>query len=119
MGIGGKAFEQAALAGRPPGVERGTEQGQQPGALALQEGALGLKPEPNGGLVYAGLPLQEAKAGTGRNKRANWMEPGAKAAGEGPEGEGLVPDRSRRLLLKEEPQISVVFLFFLTSLSRM
>lgn len=37
------------------------------------------------------------------------MEPGAKAAGEGPEGEGLVPDHSQRLLLKEEPHISVVF----------
>ena len=67
MGIGGKAFEQAALAGRPPGVERGTEQGQQPGALALQEGALGLKPEPSGGLVYAGRTYKRprrALAGT-------------------------------------------------------
>lgn len=67
VGIGGKAFKQAALAGRPPGVERRTEQGQQPGALVLQEGALGLKPEPNGGLVYAGRTYRRprrALAGT-------------------------------------------------------
>lgn len=62
-------------------------------ALALQGGALGLKPEPSGSLVYSRRTYKRrAKAGTGRNQRVNWMEPGAKAVGQGPVREGLVPE---------------------------
>lgn len=93
VGIGRKAFEQAAPAGRPREVERGTGGGQQPGALALQGGALGLKPKPSGSLVYSRRTYKRrAKTSTGRNQRVNWMEPGAKAAGQGPVREGLVPE---------------------------
>ena len=62
-------------------------------ALVLQGGALGLKPEPSGSLVYSRRTYKRrAKAGTGRDPRVNWMEPGAKAAGQGPVREGLVPE---------------------------
>lgn len=109
-GTGGKASEQAALAGRLQGSGERDRAGAAAWGSGLQGRALGLKAELNCGLVHTMRTYEKRdKADTGRNKRANWVEPGAKAAGEALRGKAWCQRTSQKLFLKDEAHISGVF----------
>lgn len=84
------------LEGRPrlgilPLAERGLEQGQQAGALALWEEALELRPEPKGGAVCAGRTSKRRNRHR-QEQKGTLDRAWCRGSWRGPCGGGLVPE---------------------------